>query len=200
MKLRLRDVEIGDLDAYVSMRCDPVMMAELGGPLPREGIEAKVRGDVEIVATGAGWIKMIVPEIGGGDLGSGSGSVPGAAAGSVAGVDGSAGGAAGGPVAGSVVLWSHEEDGETMSEMGWMVLPRFQGRGLAKLAVRTLLEAARDDGRWGRVHAFPGVSNVASNGVCRSVGFTCVGERQVRFADRLLRSSHWVIDPDSDLG
>ena len=30
--MRLRDVELGDVAAYVRMRCDPVMMAELGGP------------------------------------------------------------------------------------------------------------------------------------------------------------------------
>ncbi len=40
-RVRLRDIELGDVDAYVRMRCDPVMMAELGGPLPREGIEDK---------------------------------------------------------------------------------------------------------------------------------------------------------------
>ena len=34
----LRNVELGDVDAYVRMRCDPAMMTELGGPLPREGI------------------------------------------------------------------------------------------------------------------------------------------------------------------
>jgi hypothetical protein len=42
----LRDVEPGDVDAYVRMRCDPAMMADLGGPLPRYGIEAKVATDV----------------------------------------------------------------------------------------------------------------------------------------------------------
>jgi hypothetical protein len=36
--MRLRDVEPGDVGAYVRMRCDPVMMAELGGPQPREGM------------------------------------------------------------------------------------------------------------------------------------------------------------------
>jgi hypothetical protein len=41
--MRLRDVEPGDVGAYVRMRCDPVMMAELGGPQPREGISAKSR-------------------------------------------------------------------------------------------------------------------------------------------------------------
>ena len=59
--MRLRDVELGDVSAYVRMRCDPVMMAELGGPLPREGIEDKVARDVRAAAAGSDWIKMIVP-------------------------------------------------------------------------------------------------------------------------------------------
>jgi RimJ/RimL family protein N-acetyltransferase len=46
-------------------------------------------------------------------------------------------------VAGSVVLWSHEENDAPLSEIGWMVLPPFQGRGVAKAAVRRLLERAR---------------------------------------------------------
>lgn len=168
--MRLRDVELGDVDVYVRMRCDPVMMAELGGPLPREGIEAKVKSDVESVAAGTAWIKMIVPDE----------AVPDA-------------------VAGSVSLWSHDDDGEAISEVGWMVLPQFQGRGLAKLAVRALLTLARDEGRWGPVHAFPGASNAASNGVCRSTGFRFVGERDVVFAGRVLHTNHWVVDPRTDL-
>jgi hypothetical protein len=48
--MRLRDVELGDVSAYVRMRCDPVIMAELGGPLPREGVEEKVARDVQAAA------------------------------------------------------------------------------------------------------------------------------------------------------
>jgi hypothetical protein len=59
--MRLRDVELGEVSAYVRMRCDPVMMAGLGGPLPREGIEDKVARDVQAAAAGGAWIKMIVP-------------------------------------------------------------------------------------------------------------------------------------------
>jgi RimJ/RimL family protein N-acetyltransferase len=165
--MRLRDVELGDVSAYVRMRCDPVMMAGLGGPLPRQGIEDKVARDVRAAAAGEEWIKMIVPRETAPDV-----------------------------VAGSVVLWSHDEDGgEPISEIGWMVLPEFQGRGLAKRAVRMLLELARDDGRWGLVHAFPAVTNGPSNGICRSLGFKFAGERGVIFAGRVLRSNHWVIDP-----
>src|SRR6266536_2799835 len=79
-RVRLRDVELGDADAYVRMRCDPVVMAELGGPLPREGIEDKVARDVRAAAAGTEWIKMIVPDE-----------------------------AAPAVVAGNVVLWSHDD-------------------------------------------------------------------------------------------
>jgi hypothetical protein len=46
----LRDVEPGDVAAYLRMRCDPVMMAELGDPQPRDGIEDKVRRDAAELA------------------------------------------------------------------------------------------------------------------------------------------------------
>jgi RimJ/RimL family protein N-acetyltransferase len=98
--MRLRDVELGDVGAYVRMRCDPVMMAELGGPQPREGISAKVARDAQQAASDAAWIKMIIPDQ----------SAPGV-------------------VAGSIALWSHEDSGTSMSEIGWMVLPEFQERG-----------------------------------------------------------------------
>jgi len=80
-----------------------------------------------------------------------------------------------------------------------MVLPDFQRRGLGKHAVQTLLQAARDDGRWGLVHAFPAVTNAASNGICRSVGFRLAGQQGVTFAGQVLRTNHWVIDPQADL-
>jgi len=165
-------VEPGDVDAYVRMRCDPTMMAELGGPMPRDGIEAKVEGDVIKTRADVWWVSMIVPDE-----------------------------AAPGIVAGTVTLWSHE-DGEQsgLSEIGWMVLPEFQSRGYAKQGVRVMLERARVDGRWGVIHAFPGVTNAASNALCRSVGFTFVGERNVKFAGRELRTNHWRIDPVIDLG
>jgi RimJ/RimL family protein N-acetyltransferase len=168
--VRLRNVELGDLGAYVRMRCDPAMTAELGGPLPREGMEEKVQQDAGEAAADTQWIKMIVPDETNPDV-----------------------------VAGSVVLWSHDEDGQRISEIGWMVLPEFQGRGIGKQAVRMLLEQARADGRWGLVHAFPGVTNAASNGICRSLGFTLAEEREVTFSNRVLRTNHWVIDPRTGL-
>ncbi|BAU82457.1 acetyltransferase [Streptomyces laurentii] len=168
--MQLRDVTPDDVDAYIRMRCDPVMMADLGGPLPRERQPGIVRRDVREAAAGTSWIKMIVPDA----------DAPGV-------------------VAGTVNLWSHDTDEGPLSEIGWMILPPFQGRGLAKRAARALLERARDEDRWGVVHAFPAVGNGASNGICRSLGFRLVAQQDVTFAGRVLRSNHWAIDPRTDL-
>jgi RimJ/RimL family protein N-acetyltransferase len=102
-------------------------------------------------------------------------------------------------VAGSVTLWRHAAGTGMISEIGWMVLPDFQRRGLGKHAVQALLEAARDDGRWGLVHAFPAVANAASNGICRSVGFRLAEQQDVTFAGQVLSTNHWIIDPQADL-
>ncbi|WP_051830642.1 MULTISPECIES: GNAT family N-acetyltransferase [Streptomyces] len=170
--MMLRDVRAGDVEAYVRMRCDPVMMAELGGPLPREQVEARLRKDVVEAAADRCWAKMIVPD-----------------------------GAEDGEVAGAVMLWSQEEeDGVALSEIGWMVLPEYQGRGLAKAAVRRVLDAAAADGRWGPVHANPGTANGPSNGICRALGFRLLGERDVDFGDRVLRTNHWVVVPGEHTG
>jgi RimJ/RimL family protein N-acetyltransferase len=105
----------------------------------------------------------------------------------------------GAAVAGTVVVWPNAEHGEQFSEIGWMVLPEFQRRGLGKAAARAVLERARDENRWGVVHAFPGVSNAPSNGICRALGFTLLGEQEITFAGRLIRTNHWQIDPRTDL-
>ncbi|MQS13471.1 GNAT family N-acetyltransferase [Streptomyces kaniharaensis] len=186
--MRLRDVEESDAEAYVRMRCDPVMMAELGGPLPKERVVERLRNEVREAAEDRSWIRMIVVPDGAG---------PGEA------------------VAGGIALWSHEshesresresrgsneDGGAAISEIGWMVLPEYQGRGLAKAAVRQLLDQAARDGRWGSVHAFPAVTNGPSNGICRALGFRLLGEREVDFADRVLHCHHWVVEPGEHAG
>ncbi|GGP59932.1 hypothetical protein GCM10010287_57780 [Streptomyces variabilis] len=168
--MQLRNVSLDDVDAYIRMRCDPVMMADLGGPLPREGMADKVRRDARQAADDLAWFKMIIPD-----------------------------GATPEVVAGTVTIWSHDTSDGPMSEIGWMVLPEFQGQGFGKRAVRALLEQARDQNRWGLVHAFPATDNAASNGICRSVGFRFLSQAEVTFAGRVLRTNHWAVDPGKDL-
>jgi len=79
----------------------------------------------------------------------------------------------GGAGAGWVGFWEREWREEPIYEIGWSVLPAFQGRGLATAATALALEAASAVAPR-PVHAFPGVDNAPSNGVCRKVGFSLV--------------------------
>ncbi|HVA66348.1 MAG TPA: GNAT family N-acetyltransferase [Elusimicrobiota bacterium] len=50
--------------------------------------------------------------------------------------------------AGVIGIWDAELKGEPISEMGWMILPAFRGRGVATKAGRMVLERARSEKRW----------------------------------------------------
>jgi RimJ/RimL family protein N-acetyltransferase len=99
-----------------------------------------------------------------------------------------------GPPAGAIGIWESRFEDKPIHEVGWMVLPQFQGRGIAKEALRILIDRARSDRRYKCIHAFPGVTNAASNALCRGAGFTHVEETEVRFRDRPLRVNHWELD------
>jgi RimJ/RimL family protein N-acetyltransferase len=152
-----------DLRLYEALHTDPGMMAELGGPLPRDGLAAKVRSLVEETGRGEIWYRVIVSD-------------PGEES------------------AGTVCVWRHDEDGEPINEIGWMVLPGFQGRGLATQAVRAVLDEARTTRRWDVIHAYPGVTNAPSNAICRKAGFEKKGEKQILYGDRTLHCNHWAIE------
>ena len=104
------------------------------------------------------------------------------------------------PPAGAIGLWRSTWKGAEIDEVGWMVLPAFQGRGIATGALRLLLDRARRDGRFSRIHAFPGVTNAPSNALCRSFDFTWIEEGEVGFRDRPLRCNHWALDLSVDPG
>lgn len=162
--MELRNIEVGDLALYEAIHCDPRMMEHLGGPLPREGLAEKLERDAATTASGETWVLVIVPD------------------------------PETGVAAGTVTIWEHEMDGRPINEIGWMVLPAYQRRGLGSAAVRMALDRARAEGRWGTVRAFPPVTNPASNAMCRTLGFTLLGEADFRFRDRTLRCNIWQLD------
>jgi RimJ/RimL family protein N-acetyltransferase len=89
--------------------------------------------------------------------------------------------------AGNVNFWDREWKGEQVYEMGWAVVPEFQGRGIASAMVAQAVELARATNRRPAVHAFPSVDNPPSNGVCRKAGFTLVGEGRFEYP-----KGHWM--------
>ena len=76
--------------------------------------------------------------------------------------------------AGSVNFWDRVWHDEPVYEMGWGILPEYQGKGLATRAVLLAVEKARATQRRRFVHAFPGVDNPPSNAICRKAGFTFI--------------------------
>lgn len=159
--MELRDISMDDLPLWEKLQCDPVMMAELGGPRAKEDMPKVLQNTLDYIETGRGWsYKIVVDGVG----------------------------------VGSVAVWESDWDGQPINEIGWMVLPDYQGRGLATQAVREVLDKARTTGRWDVIHAFPGVTNAASNAICRKAGFRQLEECDIDFADRILRCNHWMID------
>ncbi|MGW9193118.1 GNAT family N-acetyltransferase [Micromonospora chersina] len=96
---------------------------------------------------------------------------------------------------GSVGYWEREWRGEPVYEMGWAVLPAYQGRGLASAAVRALIAEAAARGDRRHAHAYPSVDHPASNAVCRKAGFTLLGETEFEYPPgHLMRANDWRIE------
>jgi len=92
-----------------------------------------------------------------------------------------------GEVAGNVNFWEREWQGRPVYEMGWGVLPEFQGRGIASAAVANAIEVARSAGRRDTIHAFPSTENGPSNAICRKAGFELLGEAPFEYP-----KGHWM--------
>jgi RimJ/RimL family protein N-acetyltransferase len=163
--MQLLNISLDDLPLYESFYCDPRMMAHLGGAWPSETMPEKLRRDMERVESGSAWIFKIIPDE----------DEP--------------------LAAGTVCIWEHSWRGEAISEIGWMILPAFQGRGLGTKAVRAILDKARSEKRWDNViHAFPSINNVPSNGICQKMGFSRIEECDLEYAGHVLRCNHWRLE------
>lgn len=92
-----------------------------------------------------------------------------------------------GEVVGGVNFWEREWQGKPVYEMGWGVLPEFQGRGIASAAVKEAIDKARATGRRDAIHAFPSVENGPSNAICRKTGFQLMGEVPFEYP-----KGHWM--------
>ncbi|GGZ53176.1 hypothetical protein GCM10010387_54190 [Streptomyces inusitatus] len=98
--------------------------------------------------------------------------------------------------AGTVTYWETEEWGEPAYEIGWGVLPAFQGRGIATAAALAVIAEARARQSGRRyLHACPKVSNEASNRVCAKAGFALVGAFDTEYPEgNPIRANHWRFD------
>jgi RimJ/RimL family protein N-acetyltransferase len=99
-----------------------------------------------------------------------------------------------GEAVGSVGYWQREWHDEGIYEIGWMVIPEHQGRGIAAAATRQAIDHARAGGTRSAIHAFPGVENAPSNAICRKLGFELVEEIEFEYPPgSLMRCNDWRI-------
>lgn len=206
MKLEpIRDDE-SDRNLFEQMFCDPIHMKDLGGAQPREKVRLMHRisryhchslnsiqvgsilaKQVSCMEQGKGWIYRIVPE---------EEDLKASCDGLTYNLEDRATLSKG---VGTVCIWEGywEERSVPIVEMGWGVVPRYQGRGFATQAVRLLLQMVERDKerRWGTViHAFTSLNNAPSNSLCRKCRFGLVGESIVDYDGRPLISNHYEYD------
>ena len=98
---------------------------------------------------------------------------------------------------GYVGYWEREAHGEGVYEIGWSVLPAFQGRGYATAAMGLVLDLIRAAGDRRYVHAYPAVENGPSNALCRTLGFELQGTFEYVYppgSGNVLRCHDWRLD------
>jgi RimJ/RimL family protein N-acetyltransferase len=103
--------------------------------------------------------------------------------------------ASSGEAMGSVGYWDKRWRDEDVYEIGWSVLPAFQGRGIASIATSLAIESARAEGRHRFVHAFPSVENAPSNAICAKLGFTLLGAVEFEYPKgSFMQCNDWRLD------
>ena len=96
---------------------------------------------------------------------------------------------------GSVGYWERSWRDEEIYEIGWAVLPAYQGRGIASVATALAIDRARADGKHRFLHAFPSVDNPPSNAICARLGFTLLEETEFEYPKgHFMQCNDWRLD------
>lgn len=96
-------------------------------------------------------------------------------------------------VLGTIGIWRIDWKGPQTYEMGWFVLTKHQGKGVATEAARLMISEARSDPDVRYIHAYPAVSNAASNAIARKIGMENLGEFDNEGFAGILRCIDWRI-------
>jgi RimJ/RimL family protein N-acetyltransferase len=100
-----------------------------------------------------------------------------------------------GEAVGWVGYWEREVPGGMAYEIGWAVVPAFQGRGLASAATAQAIELARAERAHRYMHAYPNVDNAPSNAICRKLGFTLLGSDDYEYPPgNPIRCNDWRLE------
>jgi RimJ/RimL family protein N-acetyltransferase len=102
---------------------------------------------------------------------------------------------------GSVGYWERESHEGQVYETGWMVLPEFQGRGIATVATAQIIELVRGLRKHRYLYAYPSVDNHPSNAICRKLGFELVDTEEFEYpkgSGKIMTCNYWRLDLFAD--
>jgi RimJ/RimL family protein N-acetyltransferase len=166
--MRLVPITAEDEALTVRLECDPEIMRHLGGPRPEADVRAAHKRRLKLMEEGTAQMFKIVSD--------------------------DARGARVSETLGTVGIWEIDWKGPQAYEMGWLVLPEHQGKGVASEAAGLIIAQARSDPEIRFVYAFPAVSNAASNAVARKIGMSNQGAFDYEGFAGVLRCNNWCID------
>ncbi|WP_312109421.1 GNAT family N-acetyltransferase [Brevibacillus reuszeri] len=96
---------------------------------------------------------------------------------------------------GSVGYWDRSWQGEAVYEIGWSILPAYQGKGIASAAVAEVIAHCRAEQKHTSIHAFPSVNNAASNRICRKLNFSLVSECDFEYPPgSIMKCNDWRLE------
>mgnify|MGYP003578818365 CR=1 FL=1 len=96
---------------------------------------------------------------------------------------------------GSIGFWEKHWRGKLVYETGWSILPSHQGRGIATADGEAVIELARQEHGYSFMHAFPSVDNLASNAICRKLGFSLIEACDFEYPPgNPMRCNDWRLD------
>ncbi|WP_430177297.1 GNAT family N-acetyltransferase [Peribacillus simplex] len=96
---------------------------------------------------------------------------------------------------GSVGYWQTLWNNENVYEIGWSVLPSFQGKGIASHAVKALIERIKAERKYKYIHAFPSINNPASNVICRKLKFNLISECEFEYPPgNFMPCNNWCLE------
>ncbi|MFP5112991.1 GNAT family N-acetyltransferase [Bacillaceae bacterium C204] len=96
---------------------------------------------------------------------------------------------------GSVGFWQTTWNDESVYETGWSVLPSYQGKGIATIAVKLAIEEASAENKYKYIHAFPSIANPASNAICRKLNFQFISECEFEYPPGcMMHCNNWRLN------
>lgn len=96
---------------------------------------------------------------------------------------------------GWVGFWEREWHDEQVYEIGWSVIPAFQGQGIAGSATERVIAIASAERKRRFMHAYPSVDNAPSNAICRKLGFTLLGPSEFEYPKgNFMQCNDWRLD------